>query len=324
MMQVFDGAERLPDTLRGGVIALGNFDGFHRGHQAVVGAAAKIAGKNPLGILSFTPHPVRYFKPDLPPFMLSSDHQKAVLLRQFGADFIVLMPFNQRLKKVTAEAFVTSILVDQMGCSHVVCGEDFTYGHQRGGTANLLIEQGAKFGFGVTAIAPVGTSNQSAYASTAVREALKTGQPRSAAEILGRWWSIEGVVEHGDARGRTIGFPTANLSLGDYQRPHYGVYAVRLQIAGRMYDGVANIGMRPTFKPPRELVEVHIFDFSDDIYGQRVLVELVEFIRFEQKFDGLEALKQQIAVDSATARKILRQPGYSQGKFPIVTRADFT
>ncbi len=322
-MQVFDGSGRLPDSLRGGVVALGNFDGFHRGHQAVVGAAGRVAGNKPLGMLTFTPHPVRYFKPELPPFMLSSDHQKADLLRQFGADYAVFMPFNQLLAEVTAEEFASLILVDQLGCSHVVCGDDFTYGHKRGGSAKLLIEQGARLGFGVTALAPVGTSHQSAYASTVVRKALEAGQPKAAAESLGRWWSIEGIVEHGDARGRTIGFPTANLGLSDYQRPHYGVYAVRLEVAGRMYDGVANIGTKPTFNPPRELVEVHIFDFADDIYEKVVQVELVEFIRKEQRFDGLDALKQQIAIDSATARKILRQQGYSQNRFPVVTRANF-
>ncbi len=322
-MQVFDGSGRLPDTLRGGVIALGNFDGFHRGHQAVVGAAGKVAGSKPLGVLSFTPHPVRYFKPDLPPFMLSSDHQKSVLLQHFGVDFIVLMSFNQLLALMTAEAFVTDVLVEKLGCSHVVCGEDFTYGRKRGGSAAVLTEQGLRLGFGVTTIAPVGTNNNSAYASTIVREALKAGQPKGAAGSLGRWWSVEGIVEHGDARGRTIGFPTANLNLGDYQRPRYGVYAVRLEVAGRVYDGVANIGMRPTFNPPRELVEVHIFDFAEDIYGKTVLVDLVEFIRNEQRFEGLDALKRQIAVDSATAMKILRQPAYARNKFPAVTRANF-
>jgi riboflavin kinase / FMN adenylyltransferase len=309
-------------ALRGSVVALGNFDGVHKGHQAVIGAAAKLAtslGK-PLSVLSFNPHPARFFQPNLPPFALASPAQKRALLEAFGAEGILLLPFNQAVASLSPKAFVDTVLMDAIAASHVVCGYDFTFGQNRAGRADDL----AALGVAATVIKPVMARGASIpYSSSRIRALLAESAPEKAAELMGRWWQIEGVVEQGDQRGRSLGFPTANLALGDYQRPAYGVYAVRVHVGGAIYDGVANIGLRPTFDPPRELLEVHLFDFAGDLYGKTIFIDIVAFIRGERKFAGLEPLKSQIAVDRATADKILRQPGFALSRFKPVTRKDF-
>jgi riboflavin kinase / FMN adenylyltransferase len=312
----------VPAALHGCVLALGNFDGVHKGHQAVIGVAAKIAraSEKPLAVLTFDPHPARLFRPDLPPFALTLPSQKRRLLEAFGVHGVLQLPFDRQLASLSPQDFVQNILRGAVGASHVVCGYDFTFGKDRAGKAEDL----PGLGMAATIVRPVMARGQSLpYSSTAVRQHLAAAAPELAAELMGRWWQIEGVVEAGDQRGRTIGFPTANLSLGDYQRPAFGVYAVRVHVAGTVYDGVANIGLRPTFTPPRELLEVHLFDFAGDLYGKTVFVDIVAFIRSERTFAGLEALKSQIAVDRATADKILRQPGFALGRFKPVTRADF-
>jgi riboflavin kinase / FMN adenylyltransferase len=309
-------------ALRGSVVALGNFDGVHKGHQAVIGAAARLALSlsKPLSVLSFNPHPARFFQPDLPPFALASPSQKRALLEAFGADGILLLPFNAAVASLSPKAFVDSVLIEAIAASHVVCGYDFTFGQNRTGKADDISALGVE----TTVVKPVIAHDQGVpYSSTRIRKLLAESAPEKAAELMGRWWQIEGVVEQGDQRGRSIGFPTANLSLGDYQRPAYGVYAVRVHVAGAIYDGVANIGLRPTFEPPRELLEVHLFDFAGDLYGKTIFVDIVAFIRGERKFAGLEPLKSQIAVDRATADKILRQPGFALNRFKPVTRKNF-
>ena len=303
-------------------MALGNFDGFHRGHQAVVGQAAALAAAlaAPLAVLSFEPHPVRFFRPDLPPFQLTSTAQKVRLLEGFGVDSVIILPFDAALASLTPEAFVAEILIGRLAVRHVVCGHDFTFGKGRAGHATDL----ARLGVPATVVAPVSPPGQGgAFASSAIRQLLAKGDPEAAARQLGRWWQIEGEVEAGDQRGRTIGFPTANLSLGTYQRPAYGVYAVRAGVDGRVVDGVANLGVRPSFDPPRELFEVHLLDFAGDLYGRTLAVDLLAFIRPERRFDGLDALRKQIEADRLTAQKILRQPAFAAGRFPPATRADF-
>jgi riboflavin kinase / FMN adenylyltransferase len=315
-------AFKIAPALRGSVMALGNFDGVHKGHQAVIGCAARAAtaASAPLCVLSFDPHPARLFRPDLPPFAITSPAQKQALLEAFGVEGVLLLPFTRALASLSPQDFVTHVLIDALGAKHVVCGYDFTFGKDRAGKAADL----AELGLAATVVHPVMASGQSLpYSSTAIRKRLSEGTPEQAAEQMGRWWQIEGVVESGDQRGRSIGFPTANLSLGDYQRPAYGVYAVRVHVAGAIYDGVANIGLRPTFDPPCELLEVHLFDFAGDLYGKRIFVDIVAFMRGERKFAGLEPLKSQIAVDRATADKILRQPGFALNRFKPVTRKDF-
>ncbi len=312
----------MPQALRSCVVALGNFDGVHKGHQAVIGAAAKRAklADKPLAVMTFDPHPARFFRPDLPPFALTLPNQKHRLLEAFGVQAVLKLPFDAALASLSPQDFATRLLRGALDASHVVCGYDFTFGKDRAGKAADL----PGFGLPTTVIEPVIARSQSqAYASTTIRKLLAEGAPERAADQMGRWWQIEGVVEAGDQRGRTIGFPTANLSLGDYQRPAYGVYAVRVHVAGTVYDGVANIGLRPTFEPPRELMEVHLFDFAGDLYDKTIFVDIVAFIRGERKFAGLDALRAQIAVDRATADKILRQPGFALNRFKPVTRADF-
>lgn len=308
-MERLDGGSAVPAHLRGGIVALGNFDGFHGGHQAVVGRAiarAKAEGR-PALVATFDPHPVRFFKPDLPPFRLTTLDQRERLFGEAGADAMLVFHFDAELASVTAEAFVTDRLISRIGAAGVVTGEDFTFGHRRGGNIEVLRCLGAENGLSVDAVAPV-LDDGKPISSSRVREALQAGDCETAARLLTRPFAIEGVVEHGDKRGRAIGYPTANLALGPYLRPRYGIYAVRGRIPdGRVFDGAANLGIRPTFDPPKELLEPHFFDFDEDLYGQTIEVELVSFIRPEAKFDDIEALTARIAADCAEARGRLKR-----------------
>ena len=303
-MQKLDGSTALPPELRGGVIALGNFDGFHRGHQAVVGRAvarARAEGR-PALVATFDPHPVRYFRPESPPFALTTIDQRARLFAGAGADATIVYRFDEALAALTAEAFVAAYLVARAGAAGVVTGEDFTFGRGRGGNAAVLRELGRAHGIVAEAVAPV-DDGAAPVSSSRIREALKAGEAERAAALLTRPFAIEGVVRHGDKRGRTLGYPTANMTLGDYLRPRFGVYAVRGHLpGGRVVGGVANLGVRPQFDPPLELFEPHFFDFSGDLYGQTISVELVSFIRPEARFDSLEALVARMDADSAEAR----------------------
>jgi riboflavin kinase/FMN adenylyltransferase len=224
-------------------------------------------------------------------------------------EVLIVLAFDRALSEKSAEAFVEDVLVTGMAVTHIAVGSDFVFGHDRLGTVDRLTELGGRLGFAVTSLAPVAGSDGTVYSSTAIRKALKAGEPRRAAALLGRPWEIEGRVEHGDARGRRLGFPTANISLGDYLRPAYGVYAVEAGIdhgaATEWHRGVANLGRRPTVAGLIERLEAHLFDFDGDLYGRHLRVRLIEFIRPEKKFDGLDALQAQIARDSATARAIL-------------------
>jgi riboflavin kinase/FMN adenylyltransferase len=303
-MERLDGGSAVPERLRRGIVALGNFDGFHLGHQAVVGRAVERARaeSRPALVATFDPHPVRFFKPDLPPFRLTSLDQRERLFALAGADAMLVFRFDAELASLGAEAFVTERLVGMIGAAGVVTGEDFTFGKGRGGNVEVMRRLGAERGLSVDALAPVMADGEP-VSSSRIREALQAGDCATAARLLTRPFAIEGTVEHGDKRGRTIGFPTANLQLGKYLRPRYGIYAVRGRLTdGRVLDGAANLGVRPTFDPPKELLESYFFDFSGDLYGQRVEVELVSFLRPEAKFDGLEALAHQMAADCAEAK----------------------
>jgi riboflavin kinase/FMN adenylyltransferase len=306
-MERLDGSSVLPAALRGGIVALGNFDGFHLGHQAVVGRAiarARAEGR-PALVATFDPHPVRYFKPDTAPFRLTTLDQRARLFAAAGADAMVVFRFDAALAALTAQEFVEQRLVAGIGLGGATTGEDFTFGKARSGNIGVLGELGARHGFSVEAVAPVTLAGEP-VSSSRIRAALIGGDPRGAARLLTRPFAIEGVVSHGDKLGRTIGFPTANLDLGSYLRPAYGIYAVRGRLAdGRVLGGAANLGVRPSFDPPKELLEPHFFDFSGDLYGQMITVELVEFLRPEAKYDTLDALTAQIAVDCDAARAVL-------------------
>lgn len=330
-MRVFRHHTDVPPELKAGVVALGNFDGFHKGHQAVVAAAAAEADllHAPLWVLTTEPHPRRYFRSDEPEFRLTSLRAKAHCLETFGVDNLLVLNFDAHMAARPAQDFVIDILVDGLGLRHAVCGYDYRFGARRGGGVDVLRWMGHMEGFGVTVVAPVAEKGQDApivYSSTAIRQALREGRVMDATETLGHWWFIEGHVLTGDRRGRTIGFPTLNLSMDGYLKPRFGVYAVRIEVpAGdrglaRVYDGVANIGRRPTFDKDDVTLEAHIFDFAGDLYGQVVRVEIVDFIRPEQKFSGLDALKTQITADCDIARARLADPRLRRQPFVLPRR----
>jgi riboflavin kinase/FMN adenylyltransferase len=306
-MERLDGGAAVPAPMRGGIVALGNFDGFHLGHQAVVGRAVKRARAEgrPALVATFDPHPVRYFKPDVPPFRLTTLGQRERLFAAAGADAMLVFRFDAQLAATSAEDFVRRWLGERIGAAGVVTGEDFTFGKARGGDIAVLRELGAALGMSVDAIGPVAAEGEP-VSSSRIRDALRAGDCATAGRLLTRPFAIEGIVEHGDKRGRQLGYPTANLSLGKYLRPRFGIYAVRGRLpGGETVGGVANMGVRPTFDPPKELFEPYFFDWFGDLYGQLIEVELIAHLRDEQRFDSLDALKAQMREDEAAARHLL-------------------
>lgn len=300
----------VPRPLQGGVYALGNFDGVHKGHQIVIDEARRVAKELdvPLGVLVFEPHPKQFFFPNEPFFRLTPFRAKARLLASLGVEILAALPFDAAMAKRQAPEFILDVLVNGLHASHVVAGYDFRFGKGRTGDASILSYMGREEGYGVSIVEEVAHEGE-AYSSTRIRERLAAGDPRGAAGLLGHWWTVETHVMTGDQRGRTIGFPTANLALEDHVQPALGVYAVRVEIEDGPhkghYNGVANFGKRPTFDKKDVILEVHLFDFDGDIYGHHIAVSFVDYLRPEQKFDGLDALKAQIAKDSAKAREIL-------------------
>jgi len=296
------------------MLAMGNFDGLHLGHAALIrhaGELARAAGA-PAGVLTFEPHPRSVFVPGCEPYRLTPFRVKEREIARLGVDFLFIQHFDPAFAKKSAESFIDEVMVGAIGAAHIVVGHDCTFGNRRRGTPEMLREAGAQRGFGVTVIEPVRGRDAAVYSSTHIRELLKSGKPREASVQLGRFWEIDGRVAVGDQRGRTIGFPTANLGLGEYLRPAFGVYAVRVSgdgpddpLAGRTVDGVANLGLRPTVGGLVPRLEAHLFDLDCDLYGRHLRVALVEFIRPERKFSGLDELKAQIAADAARARAIL-------------------
>lgn len=306
-MERLDGSATAPSHLRGGVVALGNFDGFHLGHQAVVGRAVALARAQgrPALVATFDPHPVRFFKPDAPPFRLTTLDQRQRLFAAAGADAMIVFHFDAELAAVTARDFVLDRLVRRIGAAAVVTGEDFTFGKGRGGNRAVLAALGQEFRLGVESVAPVALDGET-VSSSRIRDALQAGDCATASRLLTRPFAIEGIVQHGDKMGRALGYPTANLALGSYLRPRYGVYAVRGRLPdGRLLDGAASVGIRPTFDPPKELLEPYFFAFDGDIYGRTIEVAFHRFLRPEAKFDSLDALKAQMARDCAGARRAL-------------------
>lgn len=300
----------------GGVAALGNFDGVHAGHRAVLDHARDLAvqiGSVPVAAV-FSPHPRRLFRADEPPFRLMNDAQRERALLAAGAARVDTIRFDAALAAMTPEEFVRDVLVGQLALDGVVTGADFCFGKGRAGNAHTLRALGREHGLAVgvasTLIAEK-LDDRGKFSSSAVRHALREGDVETAASLLGRPWAIEGEVAHGDKRGRTLGFPTANIALAEYLRPRPGVYAVRANLPGHAepVNGVANIGKRPTVDGTEERLEVFFFDFSGDLYGQTLEVELIGFIREERRFDGLDALKAQIARDSVSARALLDPRG---------------
>ena len=305
-MQRLDGGSTVPLPLRGAIVALGNFDGFHVGHQAVVGRAverARAEGR-PAIVATFDPHPRRFFQPDAPPFRLTTLDQRERLFAAAGADGMLVFHFDATLARLTARQFAEQ-LVDTAGAAGVVTGEDFTFGKGREGNVATLAALGAELGFTAETVGAVALDGQ-IVSSSRIREYLKAGDPHGAAALLTRPFAIAAEVEGGAKLGRQLGYPTANMRLGSYLRPKYGIYAVRGRLPdGRVLNGVANLGIRPSFDPPIELLESFFFDFSGDLYGQMLEVALIAYLRPEAKFDSLEALTAQMDQDAARARALL-------------------
>lgn len=310
-MEIIKQLETITDSQRGAVIALGNFDGIHRGHQAVIGETLEIANKEGVfsAVMTFAPHPRRYFDPQGHLFELTPAHAKSRHLKQLGINILFLMRFDKFLAAMPAEQFVNEILIKQFTAIHVVTGYDFVFGRGREGDVALLQQMGKDKGFGVTTIPAVTGDLGEVYSSTVIRDNLRNGRPREAAALLGRFWEIEGVVQKGDQRGRQIGFPTANVDPGEYVMPALGVYAVRVGIVDgartEWRNGVANVGRRPTFDGEGITVEAHLFDFQGDLYGKVLRVCFVDALRSELKFDGIEAIRNQIEKDCLQARAML-------------------
>lgn len=307
-MQRLDGGSAVPPPFRGAIVALGNFDGFHLGHQAVVGRAverARAEGR-PAVVATFDPHPRRFFQPDAAPFRLTTLDQRQRLFGAGGADAMLVFHFDATLARLSARQFAEQ-LVETIGAGGVVTGEDFTFGKGREGNVAMLAALGAELGFTAETVAAVKLDGH-VVSSSGIRDHLWAGRPREAAALLTRPFAIEAVVEGGAKLGRQLGYPTANMRLGSYLRPAYGIYAVRGRLAdGRLLDGVANLGIRPSFDPPVELLESHFFDFAGDLYGQAVEVSLIDYLRPEAKFDSLDALTAQMHRDAAEARARLAQ-----------------
>lgn len=295
---------------RGSSVAIGNFDGVHLGHQAVIGIAWAEARRIgvPLGVVTFEPHPREVFAPDAPPFRLMNAEAKAHRLEKLGVDLLYELNFNKLLSGLAPEVFARQVIADGLGLAHVVVGEDFCFGKGRAGTAKDLERFGHEMGFGVT-VTPLLATGGLEVSSTRIRDALSDGRPKDAAAMLGHLHRIEGEVIRGDQRGRELGYPTANMSIAGLHPPRYGVYAVKVDVLSGphsgTYDGVASLGVRPMFGENLPNLETHVFDFKGDLYGAHLSVALVEFLRPEATFDSLEALIVQMDLDSDKARRVL-------------------
>nr|WP_269815656.1 bifunctional riboflavin kinase/FAD synthetase [Parvularcula mediterranea] len=296
----------MQDSLRGRVAVMGNFDGVHKGHRALIDEAKSLADElgAPLAAVTFEPHPRRVFRPDEPPFLLTPLEAKAELLEEAGCADVFALPFTPELHRQTPEEFIRGILFGTLGLKGVATGQDFQFGAGRAGSSETLAEIAGKIGLHYKAIAPVGTGEEK-FSSSQARDALRAGDPVAAAQVLGYDWFVDGEVLKGRELARTLGFPTANIAMADQIRPLYGVYAVEAVVGGKAYPGVANIGVRPTVDGKEERLEVHLFDFSGDLYGQTMRCRFRHFIREERPMNGLDALKAQIAEDSGRARELL-------------------
>ena len=310
----------LVDEIKGFVLAIGNFDGLHQGHRTVITTARSIARSDnrvPFGIVTFEPHPYQVLKPDHLPLRLSTLRTKLRFFESLEVDYVIVLRFDVRLQQTRAEDFVSKILIGQLKARHLIVGHDFRFGRDRQGDVTFLRHLTSRWSTEVTIVDKLKDATGKPYSSSAVRHALARGDLSHATSILGHPWYLSGRVRKGDQRGRTIGFPTANIDLGDHVRPAFGVYAVYVGIdQGAQtiwHHGVANLGRRPTVGGTEERLEVHLFDFVGDLYGKNIIVQLIDYLRAEQRFDGYEALKAQIISDAANARNrlaISKQPAH--------------
>lgn len=307
-MQIIRDFKFIDPEDRGATAAIGNFDGVHIGHQSVIDLARKACPDAPLGVLTFEPHPREYFAPDAPPFRLMRGNARAHRLEKLGVQKLYELPFNAAIAGLTPEEFAGSVICDGLGLAHVVIGSDFCFGKGRSGSAQDMVRFGREMGFGVT-VAPLMEQSANVVSSTAIRQALTDGRPRDAAAMLGHWHRIEGKVIGGEQRGRDLGFPTANMSIEGIHPPKFGVYAVLVDVLDGphqgSYHGAASVGVRPMFNGEVPNIETFLFDFSSDLYGTTLSVGLVEFLRPEMTFDGLDGLIAQMTADCNRAREIL-------------------
>jgi riboflavin kinase/FMN adenylyltransferase len=307
-LHIIHGWRGLDPEIKGAAIALGNFDGVHRGHRQVIATAAKAASAlhAPLGVISFEPHPRRWFKPDIEPFRLANTDQLGRALDSLGVDRLYVLPFDAEMAAMSDEGFARDVLADGLGARHVSAGFDITFGKGRSGSAQSLQVYGDRYGFGVSIAAPLTDAKGGKCSSSAIRRALHEGDMERARELLGRPFAVEGVVVEGNKLGRTIGFPTANILMEDYVRPAFGIYAARTRLAdGREVPGVAYFGRRPTVDGVDVRLEVNLFDFDEDLYGQTLEVDLVALLRGDEKFDTLDAMVVQMQRDKLAARRML-------------------
>lgn len=300
------GWRHVPVEMRGMAAALGNFDGVHMGHAHLLHTLHSARPDLGLAVVTFEQHPRELFRPQDPPFRLTLSEERLAALSALGVRQVFEIPFDTEFSALSAERFVAEVLHDALGLRHVACGADFAFGHRRGGNVAFLADRAEELGIGLTVVPPLSDAG-GPFSSTRIRRLLQDGYPERAAEELGRPWSIRGVVQHGDKRGRLLGFPTANVPLGRHLEPARGVYAVTVRLSdGRSWPGVANIGRRPTIADGQESrLEVHLLDFEGDLYGETLSVALHTLLREERRFAGLDALKAQIAEDAATARLYL-------------------
>ncbi len=315
-MRIFRHYEHVPGAFQGAVVAVGNFDGVHLGHRALIEETEHLARERgaPLAVLAFEPHPQEFFRPSAESFRLTPFRVKARLLAELHVDAMFALPFDAQMASKTAQDFVMDVLVKGLAAGCVVVGEDFQFGKGRAGDAALLSYMGDMEGFGVEIFKPVAAEGSEKISSTQIRHALQQGRPDEAARLLGHYWTVEARVEHGDKRGRTIGVPTANMRLTDCLKPAFGVYAVRASVLEddkvvSRHLGVANFGIRPMFETPTPLLETWLFDFAGDLYGKHLSVELVAYLRPEMNLADLEALKAQISADAEAARAALDRAG---------------
>jgi riboflavin kinase/FMN adenylyltransferase len=305
-MIVLHGIEKVPPEAKGAAVAIGNFDGVHRGHQALLRAAHDAAARSgrKAGVILFEPHPREFFQPEKPHFRLTSLERKLELLEGRGMDLAVVLPFNASLAAQSATEFIERVLVEALAVSHVVVGYDFRFGKGRGGDPETLKHAGASHGFGVTVVSQVAEAGE-VFSSSAIRAELAQGDVAGAAQILGHWWRVRGTIVRGANRGTGLGFPTANLAMPPGTALAHGIYAVRVLLAGRAYPAAAYLGTRPTFDDGAPMLEVFLLDYDGDLYGREIDVEFIAHIRGDRSFDSIETLKTQMDADCARARAIL-------------------
>lgn len=308
-MRVIRGWDSVPAELKGAVLAVGNFDGVHRGHQAVLSEAiahARALGA-PAGVMVFDPHPREFFAPDRPLFKLTPIGYRLRLLGALGLDLAVVLAFDARLAAMPAEQFIAEVLVAGLGVRQVVVGYDFNFGKGRTGTPELLRREGDRCGFEVAVVPAFGGegSTGQAISSSGIRDMLRRGEVRAAAMALGHWWRVSGTVISGAGRGNGMGYPTANITLPVGTELKHGIYAARVHVEGKRFAGAAYLGTRPTFDDGAPLLETFLFDFDGNLYGREIEIELIEFLRGDQAFAGMEALKAQMDSDCRTARQVL-------------------